>query len=202
MALGMTRKEQWALIGTIGVIVAAIGVQGWRGPSRGDLVYVQGQGYWRRLATIDAKQADKAPAPTPSPTPGWAASRGSTPGPAKMSLGARAAPPADATLDLNAATAAQLERLPGIGPSKAAAILATRQRLGRFGSVDQLNEVKGIGPATLGKLRPFVRVGASLGSGARVSPRPLASPAPGTPPSSIAPGAKTPGAGLKPPSAN
>ena len=61
-------------------------------------------------------------------------------------------------LDLNAATAEQLDALPGIGPVTAAAIVAWRTANGRFTTVDQLGEVDGIGSGRLEKLRPLVRV--------------------------------------------
>lgn len=61
-------------------------------------------------------------------------------------------------VDLNAATAEQLDALPGVGPVTAAAILAWRDANGRFSSVDQLGDVDGIGPARLEKLRALVRV--------------------------------------------
>jgi len=61
-------------------------------------------------------------------------------------------------IDLNRATADQLESLPGVGPSIAAAIIDHRERKGPFGSVDELVDVRGIGPARLEQLRPLVRV--------------------------------------------
>ena len=61
-------------------------------------------------------------------------------------------------LDLNKATAGELDALPGVGPSTAAAIVAYRSEHGRFRSVDQLLEVRGIGPAKLAALRSKVRV--------------------------------------------
>lgn len=61
-------------------------------------------------------------------------------------------------VDLNTATAEQLDSLPGVGPVTAAAIVAWRQANGRFGHVDQLADVDGIGPARLEKLRPLVTV--------------------------------------------
>ncbi len=63
-----------------------------------------------------------------------------------------------APLDLNAATAEQLDALPGVGPVTAAAIVAWRDKNGAFTSVDQLGDVDGIGPARLDRLRALVRV--------------------------------------------
>ena len=60
-------------------------------------------------------------------------------------------------LDLNAAGGRALEALPGIGPARARDILAERRR-GRFRAVDDLVRVHGIGPKTVERLRPFVRV--------------------------------------------
>ncbi len=61
-------------------------------------------------------------------------------------------------LDLNRATADQLEALPGIGAVKAAAILAVRETRGGFQSMEELEAVRGIGPALVAKLRPLVTV--------------------------------------------
>lgn len=60
-------------------------------------------------------------------------------------------------LDLNTATAAQLDALPGVGPALAARIVAKRDSLNGFAKVDDLRKVRGIGTATLEKLRPFFR---------------------------------------------
>lgn len=61
-------------------------------------------------------------------------------------------------LDLNTASSEQLEALNGVGPVTAANIISHRSRIGRFSSVDQLLEIKGIGAKTLEKIRPQVRV--------------------------------------------
>lgn len=62
-------------------------------------------------------------------------------------------------INLNAADVYDLDRLPGIGPSKAEAILAYREEHGSFRRVDDLLEVSGIGEVTLENLRPYVTVG-------------------------------------------
>ena len=59
-------------------------------------------------------------------------------------------------ISVNTATATQLAGLPGIGPTRAAAIVKHRQRHGRFSSLDGLTEVPGIGPATVDRIRAHV----------------------------------------------
>ncbi len=61
------------------------------------------------------------------------------------------------SIDPNTAPLDSLELLPGIGPSKAAAIIACRDTL-PFASLDDLLNVAGIGRATLDKMRPFLKV--------------------------------------------
>jgi competence protein ComEA len=65
---------------------------------------------------------------------------------------------ADGPVNLNTATAEQLEELPGVGPAIAAAILDERERRGRFATVDDLLDVRGIGDARLEQLRDLVTV--------------------------------------------
>jgi competence ComEA-like helix-hairpin-helix protein len=59
-------------------------------------------------------------------------------------------------IDLDRATAPELERLPGIGPALAARILADRSARGPFGAPEGLLRVKGIGPRTLERIRPYL----------------------------------------------
>ena len=61
-------------------------------------------------------------------------------------------------VDLNTASAEELEELPGVGPAIAAAILDERERRGRFTTVDDLLDVRGIGDARLEQLRDLVTV--------------------------------------------
>lgn len=74
--------------------------------------------------------------------------------------------PSASPLDLNAATAQQLQTLPGIGAKMAERILAERAKR-FFASVDELRRVGGIGPKTLEKLRPFVKVDPPTADGSR-----------------------------------
>ena len=67
------------------------------------------------------------------------------------------APATGPLLDLNSATEAQLVDLPGIGPSKARAILAYREQ-NPFRRVEDLMRVRGIGRGTFRQLRPLVTV--------------------------------------------
>jgi competence protein ComEA len=60
---------------------------------------------------------------------------------------------------VNYASAEELRRLPGVGPKRADAIVALRGRMGRFQRVEDLMRVKGIGRATIKKLRPLIRLG-------------------------------------------
>jgi competence protein ComEA len=62
-------------------------------------------------------------------------------------------------VDLNAATAVQLQALPAIGPKMAARILAYRRKHGPFRRLEELQQVPGIGPRTLEKLRPLITCG-------------------------------------------
>jgi competence protein ComEA len=61
-------------------------------------------------------------------------------------------------IDLNTAERAELLQLPGVGESLAQRILSYRLEHGRFRSVEDLRRVRGIGPITLDKLRPWVCV--------------------------------------------
>ncbi len=74
-------------------------------------------------------------------------------GPAAVTGGTGAGP-----LDLNAATVEQLDALPGIGPVLAQKIVDWRTEHGRFGSVDQLREVSGIGESKYASVKAKVRV--------------------------------------------
>jgi competence protein ComEA len=67
--------------------------------------------------------------------------------------------PAGGLVNLNTADEAALDTLPGVGPVMAQNILAWREANGKFATVEQLQEISGIGPARYAQLAPLVTVG-------------------------------------------
>lgn len=61
-------------------------------------------------------------------------------------------------INLNTATATQLEELPGIGPSLAAAIIAEREKRGGFTAVTELQDVRGIGELRYADIKDLVSI--------------------------------------------
>ncbi|MBM6619230.1 helix-hairpin-helix domain-containing protein [Bacillus suaedaesalsae] len=61
-------------------------------------------------------------------------------------------------ININSATVEQLDSLPGIGPSKAEAIISFREENGKFKAVDDLVNVPGIGEKSLDSLREHITV--------------------------------------------
>jgi competence protein ComEA len=74
-------------------------------------------------------------------------------------------------VDLNQADRAELLQLPGVGPSRADEILAYRKKHGRFRTIADLQNVSGIGPATLERLWPWVCVGSEVADEESEPPR-------------------------------
>lgn len=64
----------------------------------------------------------------------------------------------DARVNVNTASAAELETIPGVGPVTARAIIDRRETRGPFRSVEDLLDVKGIGPKKLEAMRESVSV--------------------------------------------
>jgi comEA protein len=77
-----------------------------------------------------------------------------------LSGGVASASSGDASLagvvNLNTASIEELKLLPGVGEARAAAIVTMRNELGGFTSVDELMEVRGVGPNMMKRLRPHI----------------------------------------------
>lgn len=70
----------------------------------------------------------------------------------------RSGKPPPAPTNINTASAAELQRLPRIGPALAGRIVEYRRVNGPFRSADQVTAVRGIGEKTLEKMRPWIRL--------------------------------------------
>jgi competence protein ComEA len=86
----------------------------------------------------------------------------------------RAKPLADGErIDPNSASDGELDRLPGVGPATARAIIEARTSEGPFRSLEDLGRVRGIGRATLAKIEKYLEFSAPP-AGARVTSAPAA----------------------------
>ncbi|HEY9146264.1 MAG TPA: helix-hairpin-helix domain-containing protein [Thiobacillus sp.] len=68
-------------------------------------------------------------------------------------LGGLTGVPAFAAVNINTATESELEAVKGVGPAKAKAIITYREAHGNFKSLDELDNVKGFGKASVEKLK-------------------------------------------------
>lgn len=116
-------------------------------------IHIDDDGRHITVTTDKPSGTGRAAQPSAAPTASVAAPE---------TLAARSAAPARAStglVDINRAELAELESLPGIGPVKATAIVQWRETHGAFQTIEDLQKVSGIGPATLAKLRDRVTVG-------------------------------------------
>lgn len=83
-----------------------------------------------------------------------------------------------AAININTASEAELDKLPGIGAVKAKAIVEERKKNGPFKSIEDIKRVKGIGDATLEKLKSEITVtGTSTSAAPKAAAKPAAAPA-------------------------
>lgn len=133
MYSGMTRKEIQGLMVLLVIMVLGVGIR----------AYMRSQE--RPFSWVEVPADGSGPSSVQSQAAG-------SHGPPAIQL-------LQAPLDINTASAVDLQdSLPGIGPAKAADIIAHRNANGPFPNVDALDRVPGIGPKTLERLRPLVTV--------------------------------------------
>ena len=66
--------------------------------------------------------------------------------------------PQVSVININTATKDELDTLPGIGPSKAEAIITYRETVGAFKTIEDIKNVKGIGDKTFENLKDYITV--------------------------------------------
>lgn len=100
-------------------------------------------------------------------------------------------------IDINAATAKELEELPGVGPTTANAIVLFRTRSGRFHRVEDLLSIRGISEPKLKRMRPYITLGLPAqpvkvaGGAPKTAPQPqTAKPTANSGPSNPVPGSQ------------
>jgi competence protein ComEA len=157
-----TRSQLLLLLALLAAAGVGLGVKHWRAahPALADRL----EQLDREIASSQSVNPDDREVRPPGETAGPSSGRRGEPD-SRPSARARApkrqAPPPDQPgppLDLNRATPADLMQLPGVGPVLARRIVETRESAGRFGTVDDLGGVRGLGRARLERLRPFLSV--------------------------------------------
>jgi competence ComEA-like helix-hairpin-helix protein len=142
-----TQGERRALFFLAAVALLGAGTRAWRGRS----VAVETTGLSRQIQAVDsagprARRSKGRKTATRNPQP------------------ATRNPPRATRIDLDTASAAEIEKLPGIGPALAKRIVKDRETNGPFGCLAALDRVKGIGPALLSRIDSVATFSAAGGA--------------------------------------
>jgi competence protein ComEA len=146
-----TRRQLFLLLLFVACAGAGLAIARWR-DAHPDVV--------EQLESFDQAAPESVPGTPAKSVPG-----GPTPtrpqrtsGPKRVDAAARDRLAPGEALDLNHASAADLRRLPGVGPVLAGRIVESRQANGPFTSIDDLRRVTGIGASKLDRLRALITV--------------------------------------------
>jgi competence protein ComEA len=142
--VGFTRNETIAVLFLSGSLLTGLAVQRYL-PK--DPPVVPKFDYAESDSIYNALTHEVAPAPK----------NGQKPGGNQSAPHAKSAPPAKG-VNINTADVTALTTLPGIGKKYAERVIEYRTAHGRFKSPDDLENVKGIGPKKMEKIRPFIRI--------------------------------------------
>jgi competence protein ComEA len=77
-------------------------------------------------------------------------------------------------VDINTASLAELDKLPGIGPTTAQKIIEYRDVAGPFATIEDIVNVSGIGAATFDEIKDLITVGGETSGGQSATPDPFA----------------------------
>lgn len=128
---GLTRQEQRVLFLLVCIITAGLGIQQCRNRAQTSVDIIQTKNQKSASSISIPAPSDKSPSAQPSPS----------------------------LININTASLNELCTLKGIGPSKASAIIEFRNQHGPYRTVDDLDKVSGIGPATIERIRKEITVG-------------------------------------------
>lgn len=149
-----TAAERQALVFLAGVALLGGSVQVWRQRAARDdassRIAMSGERVDAQLQAVDSARATRS---------GKKRNARQSARTRSADSGRRSMPPKDAEpllIDVDVASASELELLPRVGPALAARIIADRDSLGAFGSLEEFGRVRGVGPAMLKLLEPVV----------------------------------------------
>lgn len=150
---GLTKNEGRIVLFLVAMLLVGSAVKLLRGTGPADVTY--------DYASVDSQFRVLTEASTRSIDSEGVGGRAAMPSDASSAdrEGNYAEMPVKAPVDLNAATREQLELLPGVGPALADRILEYRQRHGKFTSLQELLDVKGIGQKKFEQIRPLITLG-------------------------------------------
>jgi competence ComEA-like helix-hairpin-helix protein len=154
-----TRRQLVVLLVLLAIAGLGLAVGHWR-RARPDVV-----DYLEQLdrapgpaSTLASPRSDEGPAPTPAAEPEPRPARRRWAPPESADPRGSASDASSGAIDLNRATAAELTRLPGVGPALARRIVDARDVGGPFARVDELARVRGMSARKVEQLRALVTV--------------------------------------------